>query len=42
MKILKEINKQGITILIVTHERDISQMTNRIIKLHDGIIATRQ
>lgn len=40
MKILQEINKQGITIVIVTHERDISQMTNRIIKLHDGIIAT--
>lgn len=40
MKILKEINKQGITILIVTHERDISKMTNRIIKLHDGIIAS--
>jgi putative ABC transport system ATP-binding protein len=38
MKILKEINKQGITILIVTHERDISGMTNRIIKLRDGII----
>lgn len=40
MKILKEINKQGITIVIVTHERDISRMTNRIIKLHDGVIAT--
>jgi putative ABC transport system ATP-binding protein len=38
MKILKDINKQGITILIVTHERDISQMTDRIIKLRDGII----
>lgn len=40
MKILKEINKQGITIIIVTHERDISRMTNRIIKLHDGVIAS--
>jgi putative ABC transport system ATP-binding protein len=38
MKILKDINKQGITILIVTHERDISHMTDRIIKLRDGII----
>jgi putative ABC transport system ATP-binding protein len=38
MRILKDINKQGITILIVTHERDISQMTDRIIKLRDGII----
>jgi putative ABC transport system ATP-binding protein len=38
MKILQDINKQGITVIIVTHERDISQMTKRIIRLHDGVI----
>jgi putative ABC transport system ATP-binding protein len=38
MEILKEINQQGITIIIVTHEHDIAAMTDKIIKLRDGII----
>jgi putative ABC transport system ATP-binding protein len=38
MDLLKEINKEGITVLIVTHEKDISEMTNRIIHLRDGLI----
>jgi putative ABC transport system ATP-binding protein len=38
MEIFKEVNKQGITVVIVTHEDDISKMTNRIIRLNDGLI----
>ena len=38
MKLLQEINNEGVTIIIVTHERDISQMTKRIIRLKDGVI----
>jgi putative ABC transport system ATP-binding protein len=38
MDILQEINNQGITIIIVTHEKDISERTQRVIHLTDGII----
>lgn len=38
MEVLKTINKEGITIIIVTHEHDIAAMTDKIIKLRDGNI----
>ncbi len=38
MELLKEVNREGITVIIVTHEHDISQMTNRIVRLRDGMI----
>ena len=38
MNILKDVNRQGITVIIVTHEKDISEMTQRVIRLRDGVI----
>lgn len=38
MEILKQVNKSGITVIIVTHEHDIAAMTDKIIYLKDGNI----
>ncbi|MDO4727497.1 MAG: ABC transporter ATP-binding protein [Bacteroidota bacterium] len=38
MELMQQINDEGKTVLIVTHEPDIAQMTKRIVFLKDGLI----
>lgn len=38
LKILKALNKEGLTIVIVTHDRKVAEQANRIIELSDGKI----
>ena len=38
MKILNDLNANGITIILVTHENDIAEYGSRIIKMKDGKI----
>ena len=38
MAFLQQLNNEGKTILIVTHEKDIAAMCKRIVRLKDGVI----
>ncbi len=38
MQLIQEINDEGKTILVVTHENDIAKMCKRIVMLKDGVI----
>lgn len=38
MALFQELNEQGITIILVTHEKDISEYAKRIVTMRDGMI----
>ena len=38
MDLLKEVNREGMTLVVVTHERDIAMQTHKIVHIKDGII----
>ncbi len=42
MKIFTEIHKEGRTIIMVTHDKDIASYANRIIEISDGKILISQ
>jgi macrolide transport system ATP-binding/permease protein len=42
MALLKNLNEQGITVIIVTHEEEIGQQARRLIRMRDGNIQSDQ
>lgn len=39
MALFQDLNRQGITVVLVTHERDIAQFAHRIVSFRDGLVA---
>lgn len=38
MNLFKKVNNEGITVILVTHEKDIAERSERIIQMKDGLI----
>jgi putative ABC transport system ATP-binding protein len=40
MKLLRDLNQQGRTIVLITHETDIAAFAQRVVRLRDGVIVS--
>ena len=40
MKLLRDLNEQGRTIVLITHEADIASFAQRVVRLRDGIVVS--
>lgn len=41
MKLLKALNKQGITLIVITHDMSVARQAGRVVQIKDGHIAER-
>ncbi|MBG7611444.1 ABC transporter ATP-binding protein [Polaribacter sp. BAL334] len=40
MDLLKDINNEGMTVFVITHEEEVAAQTKRIVRLKDGVIVS--
>ena len=40
LKLLRDLNQQGRTIVLITHEADIAAFAQRVVRLRDGVIVS--
>ena len=40
MDLLKDINDEGMTVFVITHEEEVAAQTKRIVRLKDGLITS--
>ncbi|MCX5793648.1 MAG: macrolide ABC transporter ATP-binding protein, partial [Elusimicrobia bacterium] len=38
MALLKELNRSGLTVIMVTHDLNLAKLASRIIRMKDGVI----
>jgi putative ABC transport system ATP-binding protein len=42
MKLLKDLNKDGITLIVITHDQSIAKQAGRIVQIRDGKLLERR
>ena len=42
MQLLKDLNKQGITLLVITHDMNVARAAQRVVEIRDGKITERK
>jgi putative ABC transport system ATP-binding protein len=42
MKLLRDLNHQGITLLVITHDMTVARLAHRVVEIHDGKITERR